>query len=83
MTNITLNHLEPQLAQCLRQRAAHNGRTVEAEIIATLTEALQLKEEPQSQPIGLGTTIRQRFAHVGEFSIPEIQREPIRNPPIF
>lgn len=91
MTDITLTHLEPALTERLQQRASANGRTVEAEITAILTTALSpeaISEEsvhPQSdsRKLGLGTAIRQLFAEEGGFDLPEMPREPIREPPTF
>jgi plasmid stability protein len=40
MTNITLNHIDPTLAERLQQRASTNGSTLEAEIIAILESVL-------------------------------------------
>lgn len=91
MTPITLNHLQPQLSQRLQHRAEQNGRTVEAEITAILASVLGTEPAPQttllnqsdSPKTGLGTAIRQLFAEVGGVELPEIPREPIREPPTF
>ncbi len=40
MTNITLDHIDPTLAERLQQRASANGRTLEAEITAILESVL-------------------------------------------
>lgn len=82
MTTITLKSLEPGLTQRLQQRASENGRTIEAEIAIILSDVLTL-EEPEDNEIGLGTDIKQRFAPLGDFEIPEIPRKPIRTPPSF
>lgn len=80
MTNITLDQLDPQLTERLQQRAVQNGRTIEAEITAIL--AIVLTPTSPTQP-DLATAIQQRFAEVGGVELPEIPREPIRNPPTF
>ena len=82
MTNITLNQLEPQLLQRLQQRANQNGRTVEAEITAILTSVVAPTLPSPTEP-DLATAIKQRFAEVGGVDLPEIPREPIRNPATF
>jgi len=82
MTNIILNQLEPQLTQRLQQRALSNGRTLEAEITAILSSVLIPEPSPPREP-NLATAIKQRFAEVGGVDLPEIPREPIRNPPTF
>ncbi|MEM9451272.1 MAG: plasmid stabilization protein [Cyanobacteria bacterium P01_E01_bin.6] len=79
---ITLDHLSPQLAHHLQQRATQNGRTIEAEITEILATVL-LPHTPEKDAIGLATAIRNRFAEVGGVDLPEIPREPIRNPPTF
>ena len=80
MSPITLTYLEPQITERLQQRAAKNGRTIEAEIAAILESVLN-PEPPQ--PSGLATSIQRRFADIEDFEIPEIPREPIRTPPTF
>ena len=91
MTSITLTNVPPELTQRLQHRAQQNDRTVEAEITEILTRALATEPmpkdpaPPQSGPShpGLGTAIRQLFAEVGGVELPEIPREPIRQPPTF
>ncbi|NEQ32585.1 MAG: plasmid stabilization protein [Leptolyngbya sp. SIO4C5] len=91
MTDITLTHLEPALTERLQQRASANGRTIEAEITAILTIALSPEAPSEgsaphqsgSNESGLGTAIRQLFAEVGGVDLPEIPREPMREPPTF
>ncbi|NEO88498.1 MAG: plasmid stabilization protein [Spirulina sp. SIO3F2] len=86
MTPITLHHLQPQLSQQLQHRAEQNARTVEAEITAILTNVLASESAPEGlapQEPELATAIRQCFAEVGGFELPEIPREPIREPSTF
>jgi WD40 repeat protein len=82
MTNITLDHLDPKLTERLQQRASQNGRTIEDEITAILSSVLIPEPSPPREP-NLATAIKQRFAEVGGVDLPEIPREPIRNPPTF
>ena len=82
MTTITLKSLEPKIAQRLLQRANENGRTIEAEIAEILSDVL-ISEKQAEKTVGLATAIKQRFAPVGGFELPEIPREPIRTPPSF
>lgn len=79
MTPITLDPIDPTLAERLQQRASANGRTIEAEITAILESALMPESVPNEPD--LATAIQQHFAEVGGFELPEILREPIRNPP--
>ena len=89
MTTITLESLEPELTQRLQQRANDNGRTIEAEIADILSNALALEKQEETskqkeeKEVGLATAIRERFAPVGGFEMPEIPREPVRTPPSF
>ncbi|MGI0499420.1 FitA-like ribbon-helix-helix domain-containing protein [Limnospira platensis] len=81
MTTITLDHLDPTLAERLQQRASANGRTIAAEITAIL-ESILTPESAPNQP-DLATAISRHFADIEDFEIPETPREPIRNPPTF
>lgn len=87
MTTITLNSLEPHIAQRLQQRANDNGRTLEAEITNILSIALSPEEAEESitgeTGADLVAEIKQRFAPYGNVNIPEIPREPVRTPPDF
>jgi plasmid stability protein len=76
MCNITIHHLEPDLTQRLEQRAAQHGRTIEAEIKAILQSVLAPKTN-------LVEAIEKHFAHLGDFDIPEITREPMGTAPNF
>jgi len=82
MTHITLNQLDPQLTERLQQRASKNGRTIEAEITAILSNVL-IPESHQKATVGLATAIQQHFADIEDFELPKIPREPIRTPPDF
>lgn len=82
MTTITLKNLTPQLLQRLQQRAELHGRELEAEITAILTSALTL-DLPANTDEDLPTAIQKHFADLGDFELPEIPREPIREPPTF
>jgi len=75
MSPITITQLEPELTQRLEQSAAQHGRTIEAEIRAILQSVLlpQTSTRPD-----LATAISRRFAPLGDFEIPEIPRDPIR-----
>lgn len=81
MTPITLDPIDPTLAERLQQRASANGRTIEAEITAILESALMPESAPNEPD--LATAIGRHFTDIEDFEIPEIPREPIRNPPTF
>jgi plasmid stability protein len=80
MSDITIHQLEPALISRLEQCAAQHGHTIEAEIKAILHSVLNPKPATQ---INLSMAIDQRFAHLGDFDIPETEREPIRKAPNF
>lgn len=80
MNQITLKNLDPRIAQHLQQRAWQNKRTIEAEITAILASVLNPLAPTKPN---LATAIQQRFAEVGGVELPDISREPIRNPPAF
>jgi antitoxin FitA len=80
MSNITIHQLEPDLSYRLEQRAALHGRTIEAEIKSILQSVLAPDSSTQ---VDLATAIERRFAHLGDFELPETPREPMRTPPNF
>ena len=82
MESITLNKLSPQLTQSLEQRAINNGRTIEEEITAILAKELT-NQGPSTPETDLATAIEQRFVSLGEFELPTIPREPIRETRMF
>jgi len=54
---------------------------MEAELREIVDSALLPKGEDEG--IGLGTLIHRRFAAIGGFEMPDIPREPPREPPDF
>jgi plasmid stability protein len=76
VATIVIRDLDESVKTRLRVRAAHNGRSMEAEARAILAEALT---EPTTQR-GLGTRIRQRFADLDDVDIAQPPRaEPPRS----
>ncbi|HVO97610.1 MAG TPA: hypothetical protein VMT15_06060 [Bryobacteraceae bacterium] len=80
MASITIRRLEDSTKRKLRMRASRNGHSMEEEARQILRVALAEKE-----PTGrdLVESIRRRFAHLGGLELPEIPREPMREPPKF
>jgi plasmid stability protein len=76
MSNITIHQLEPDITKLLEQRAVQHGHTIEAEIKAILKSVLV--PEPN-----LVEAIEKHFVHLDKFELPEIPREPMREPPSF
>lgn len=64
MATLTIRDLDEAVKARLRVRAAHNGRSMEAEVRAILAAAVA---EPASR--GLGSRIQQRFADLDDVAI--------------
>jgi plasmid stability protein len=64
MATLTIRGLDDQTKARLRVRAAHHGRSMEAEVRWILHEALS----PQAQN-GLGSRIHARFAAIGGIAL--------------
>nr|WP_313950125.1 plasmid stability protein [Nostoc sp. FACHB-110] len=64
----------------LQDRAKKNGRSLEEEVKEILHQVLI---ENQTPPINIVNLIDKRFAHLGDFELGEIKREPIRPAPTF
>lgn len=65
MATLTIRDLDDTVKARLRVRAAHNGRSMEAEARAILGAALA---EPAT-PGGLGSRIQQRFADLDDVDL--------------
>ena len=79
MASITIRNLDDALKAKLRIRAARLGRSMEEEVRVILKDALAQEDTPKS----LGESIHRRFANLGGFDLPSIEREPIRDRPLF
>lgn len=80
MASITIPNLEESLKSQLRIQAAMHGRSIEDEARDILRSSLN--QEPQ-EPKNLGTAINALFKPFGGFDVPDIPREPMREPPAF
>ena len=80
MSNITIQNFDDDLKNRLQKRADYYGRSLEEEAKEILRAVL--KETPV-EPLNLADAIGQRFADLGEFEIPAIPREPLREPLTF
>ena len=80
MASITIRNLDDTLKSRLRVQAAVHGRSMEDEARDILRSALN--QEPQG-PKDLGTAINELFKPFGGFDLPEVPREPMREPPSF
>lgn len=78
MATITIRNLDEPLKKRLRVQAAMHGRSMEDEARDILRTALNQELVP---PPNLATAIRARFAPLGGVVLPEIARDPMREPP--
>lgn len=76
MTRIVISNLDDNLLSRLQKRAEDRGLSLEEEVKEILQAALLT--ENNSQPLNLAEAIERRFAHFGDFEIPAIVREPMR-----
>jgi len=79
--SLNIRQLDPGLKEQLRIRAAHNGRSMEAEARAILKEVLT-KGRPTTGA-NLVAAIRSRFAPLGGVELELPPRTPGREPPQF
>lgn len=80
MASITIRNLDDELKSRLHIRAAHHGRSMEEEAREILRATLAENAQP---PTNLAASIRQRFSEIKDFKLPQIPREPLREPPSF
>ncbi|BAT53729.1 hypothetical protein NOS3756_26910 [Nostoc sp. NIES-3756] len=80
MTNITIFNIDENLKKLLQERATKNGRSLEDEVKEILRLAV-VKDE--KTPVNIVDMIDKRFAHLGNFELEEISREPMRPTPTF
>ncbi len=81
---LNIRQLDPALKEQLRIRAAHNGRSMEAEARAILREVLMADRSAQAASgAELVAAIRRRFAPLGGVALDLPPRGPGREPPRF
>ena len=83
MATITVRDLDDGVKQKLRERAAKNGRSMEAEVRAVLEDAVTAKEP--AVEYGLATWIHERFAEAGgweDFELPDRSQQ-MPEPSVF
>ena len=80
MASITIRGLDDALKARLRVRAAEHGRSMEDEARDILRTTLAKEAQP---PRNLAEAIRRRFAPLGGVDLPDVPREPMREPPRF
>ena len=80
MATLTIRNIEQSIKERLRVRAAQNGRSMEAELRAIVTDAVETPAAPQ---LNLADAIRRRFAPFGGVELEIPPRTPMREPPTF
>jgi plasmid stability protein len=78
MASLIVRNLSDALKAKLKLRAAHNGRSMEEEVRVILSEALSQDDPVRTH---LAERIHRRFTGLNGFDLPEIAREPVRQPP--
>ena len=81
MATITIRNLDEKVNRELQVRAARNGRSMEAEARAFLSELVDNKLAPVKLEEDLGTAIHKRFAALGGVDL-EIPPREFSNRPI-
>ena len=80
MKSITIRRLDDATKARLRARAARHSRSMEAEAREILRCGLSRTAEGSEN---LAEAMRAFFAPLGGVDLPEIPREPMREPPAF
>jgi plasmid stability protein len=80
MATLTIRNLDPSIKERLRVRAAEHGRSMEAEVRAIVTDAV---ETPPAPTLNLADAIRRRFAPFGGVELEIPPRQSVREPPTF
>ena|SRR5258708_2744596 len=80
VSSITIRNLDESLKSRLRIQAAAHGRSMEDEARDILRSALN---QELRGPKDLGMAINALFQPFGGFDMPEVPREPMREPPRF
>ena len=77
MPDITIRNIDTSMKERLRTQAAKHGRSMEEEVRSILKVALAKQPDTDGN---LAKSIRKRFEPHGGVHLPEIPREPIREP---
>lgn len=80
MSNITIENFDENLKNRLQKRAEYYGRSLEEEAKEILRTVLT---QNAVEPLNLALAIERRFALFGDFELPTVAREPLREPPDF
>lgn len=81
MATVLIRRIDEKTKKRLRMRAAANGHSMEEEARAILKTALNQSEKREE--LNLFDAIRRRIEPLGGVTLPDIRREPMRDPPDF
>jgi antitoxin FitA len=81
VATLIIRNIEHGLLARLKESADVHGRCIEEEALCILREHLTLP--PSSPTMNFGDAIRALFEPLGGLDLPEIEREPVRDPPDF
>ena len=79
MSTLMIRNVDPTLKERLRVRAAHNGRSMEAELRHILSDVLA----DEGNQLNLAEAIRRRFEPLGGVELDPHPPVPVRDPPTF
>ena len=79
--SITIRNLDSRVKERLRVRAAQNGRSMQAELRAIITETVEAPTKPPE--FNLYDRIRARVEPIGGVELDLSPRQLTRDPPIF
>ena len=80
MASLLIDRIDELTLERLRLRAAEHGRSVEEEAGEIVKSAVSPRT---GVPGKLGQRIRNRFEPLGGLELPELERDPVRDPPMF
>ncbi len=81
MASITVRNIDDDVKKRLRMRAAEHGRSMEDEVRNLIDQAVS--QPKQQDKLGLGESIRRRFAPLGGVDLNLPKRRPMRKLPDF
>jgi plasmid stability protein len=79
MASLTIRKLDPAVKECLRQRAARRGRSMEEEARRILSQTCA----PGGEPTNAFDLLRRHFRESGGVELELPPRRPGREPPDF
>jgi antitoxin FitA len=81
MATLVIRNVDDSLHSRLKENAAAHGHSMEEEVRSILRE--RLASAANTPPLDWVDAIRALFEPLGGLDLPEIEREPMRDPPDF